>query len=283
MRLPASLGDLLTEPHRIPRSNSSVYENSAAETSDDVFNASNTPVLAFAEAKKKQPGFGTNKSVESSRSVTRKQDLKVSKVLADLSNSTTSTKSKHEFLRGMLDSTLHSSTRNNISRVKHARYVPASEREQHSFNSDADGWEETATNKENIWSEGQINNDRSGHRLSTIAGVAAAGSVYFGQNARAIKAPSSLAPSKYHAKAYMPQYDRAGNQLASMAYRGYMPQHQGTNAGSFTRQNPSHVGPQHQHTIADSANYSDHNSRHGQKSGQETSAGHYGEEYLNSF
>ena len=183
----------------------------------------------------------------------------------------------------MLDSTLHSSTRSKPSRVKHARYIPASEREQAGFRNNASGWEDSGTNKEDAWSENQVSNDRGRYRQPEAARVTVVESVYSGQDARAIKAPSSLASSTYHAQAHMPQYDRVGNQLASAASRGYIPQHQGTNGGRVSLQNPNQANPQRQHIVTETPKYPYQNLRYEQKPGQNPSAGEYGEEFMNSF
>ena len=208
---------------------------------------------------------------------------KVIRSSADHSTSTASNRSKHEFLRGMLDSTLHSSARSNPTRVRHARYIPASERKQVGFSNDADGWEECGTNKENTWSENHFSNDRGGYRPSAAAGATVIESVYLGQDARSIKAPSSLASSTYHAQAYMPQYDRVGNHLASTTYRGYMPQHQGTNGGRVAFQNPSQANLQRQHIATGTTSRPYQNPLYEKNPGKNPPAGHYGEEFMNSF
>ncbi len=202
----------------------------------------------------------------------------------DLSFSNSSSKSKHEFLRGMLDSALNSSARANVSCVRHARYIPASERGPVHFTTDANGWEEDALNKQDLSAEGQHSNSNdSGNKPSMATQLNPSDLIYSGQDARAIKAPYSLASSTYHAQGYMPQYDGAGNQLALKANGGFVPRYQGPNDHRVASRAPAQASPHYQYNASDSFNHSYRDSRNVQNPGRDSSAGHFGEEYLNAF
>ena len=193
----------------------------------------------------------------------------------------------------MLDSALYFSTRTDRPRVKHARYIPASERGPVRFNANGDDWEEDTLKKENVWAEGQYSNNRSGNGAPVATPVSSGNPVYFGQDARVIKAPYSVASSTYHAQGLMPQYDNRGNQLASKANHGFVPQYDNTgtqlaskayhgfvprNQGAIDHRIASHAttqtSPLHQYSGTQSVKQSYRNSR---------KPGHYGEEFLNSF
>lgn len=284
MKLPASSRDYLTESGNTSRPMTATSEHQATAVSDVMFNALNKPTSALPGIKKKKVPHRKNKSVDSSRSVTSNGSLKCPKPSStDLSPSTTSNKSKHEFLRGMLDSALYSSARAEISRVRHAKYIPASERGPVRFTTDADGWEEDVINKQHLSAEGQHSNNNGGNKPSMATRVNSSDSVYSGQDARAIKAPFSLASSTYHAQGYMPQYDGAGNQLALKANRGFAPQYQGPDDRRIASHAPTQANPHYQYSASDSFNHSYRDFRNERNPGRDSSTGHYGEEYLNSF
>ena len=144
------------------------------------------------------------------------------------------------------------------------------------FKAKATSWEASAAKKENVWSEGQ-------HKASVVVGANSSDSTYFGQDARAIKAPSSLASSKYHAQACMPQYEGAGSQLASTAHRGFTTQYQGTNGGRVASQAPVQVNPPYQYSATNSFSYLHRDSRNERETGRGSSTGRYGDDFFNSF
>ena len=219
--------------------------------------------------------------MDSSRLVKLSQNLeRPISYSSNFTTSVTSNKSKHEFLRGMLDSALYSSARADLSRVRHARYIPPSERENVAFPTHPNGWEDSPVKKENVWSEGQYKNDCGGNRALVGPRVSLSDSVYFGQDARAIKAPSSLASSKHHAQAHMPQYDGTGNQLASTSYRGFMPPYQNANDRQIAPQAASQANRDYQSSAVESFNRAYRNER---KAARDAAAGHFSEDFLNTF
>ena len=147
------------------------------------------------------------------------------------------------------------------------------------FKAKATGWEASTAKKENTWSEDQHNNDCGGYKVSVTAGD----STYFGQDARAIKAPSSLASSKYHAHGYMPQYEGAGSQLAPTVYHGFMPRYQGTNGGRIASQAAVQANPQYQYSARNSFNYLHRDSHNDRETSRDSSAGRCGDDFFNSF
>lgn len=285
MNHPAPAGDYLTESRKTSRPTTSTSEQQATTIPGGIFNAPIKPTFIVPGVKNIKATYRNKKPVDSSRLVTLNRIYDTSSRLqTDLLFSNFSARSKHEFLRGMLDSALNSSARANVSCVRHARYIPASEREPVYSTPDANGWEEDILTKQDLSAERQHSNSNdSGNKRSMATQVNSSNLIYSGQDARAIKAPYSLASSTYHAQGYMPQYDGAGNQLALKANGGFVPRYPGLNDHRVTPRALAQANPHYQYNASNSFNQSYRDPRNEQNPGRDSSAGHYGEGYWNSF
>ena len=170
----------------------------------------------------------------------------------------------------MLDSRHYLSSRDEKSRNPRGYIPPELRRPVVKYNPAFDGWGLDEVE------ESRDGNKQGENRAPAPTRFRPADAVFSKPDARAIKAPSSLASSTYHAQGYMPQYDRAGYQSGGTAYHSFMPQKQGTNGHHTASHALPQSNPNSQYGGTDSRTHQPRNHRYGQGNDRDARAGYYG-------
>ena len=146
-------------------------------------------------------------------------------------------------------------------------YVPPEKRQHRKYIAECDGW---GLDDEE---EDQCGKNNGENKVPVTSGYNQADSSLSSQDARAIKAPSSLASSAYHAQGHLPQCDRSDYPIGGTAYHTLMPHNQGANGYTVTSHAPAQGNPRNQYNAADYRNYLSRNSHYNQS--QNPSGGRY--------